>query len=346
MKNFFLQTLLRALAPFAPAHPSQNQRRFLIVTTTALGDTLWATPAIESLRKSFPTSFIGAAVSPIGQDIFLNNPHIDRCYVVTNPLLPHFFKLQKALYRERFDTVLVFHASQRLMLPLCSLVGASQIVGTAGINKGLDTYLTNPLPLCKEHEIARRLHIVEHIGAKTHAQTLSFFLAPEEKIVLNRSRKQIALHPGSKDPFKRWPLKNFASLGRALQAKLDCDLWITGSSEEEFLIQSLLQEIPGAQRINAPQGLRPFTAFLSEMDLIISNDTGSFHLACALDVPAIGLYAPTDPLLCGPYKARRAVTIKKPPSCTPCIKRKCQSPFCLLQIGSCEILEAALKWLM
>ena len=134
MKNLLLKGTVKILSRVLRPHPQKN--RILIVATTALGDTLWATPAIENIRASFPEAYLAVLTSPIGMEIFKHNPWIDKLHLVKEPLLPTFFSLWKTLYKERFDTVLVFHASQRLALPLCSLLGASRIVGTAGSIKG------------------------------------------------------------------------------------------------------------------------------------------------------------------------------------------------------------------
>jgi len=76
---------------------------------------------------------------------------------------------------------------------------------------------------------------------------------------------------------------------------------------------------------------------------LICNDTGPVHLACALDRPVVALYSSTDPRLCGPHKAKTAIAVSKRPSCDPCLKRKCHSPFCFLQIGVDEVVESSLK---
>ncbi len=331
MKNACIHAFLKCTRK--PSHP--QKKRFLIVSTTALGDTLWATPAIESLRLSFPDAFIGCLTSPIGMEVLKYNPNIDRLY-----LLQKLFKLRKTLYQEKFDTVLLFHASQRLTLPLCASIGASRIVGSEGINKGLDDLLTDPMPKTFEHEIVRRLALVEKIGGKIHTENLSLFLQPEE-ILKKQEGLRIALHPGSKDRFKRWPEKNFAEVGRAFK---NAQIVITGSKGEEEIVQKVASMIPGAKVLqNLP--LRQFAAEINRMDLLICNDTGPFHLACSLNTPAIGLFAATDPKICGPHLAKNALAISKKPTCMPCLKKKCQNPFCLLQIGSCEVIEAALKML-
>src|SRR5579872_6755702 len=132
MKNILLKRLIRAIRPLIPRNPNAN--RILVVATTALGDTLWATPAIENLRHSFPNAYIALLTAPIGLEIFQHNPHIDKLHCLKEPLSHHFFSLWRTLRKEHFDTILFLHASQRLTLPLCSLLGATRIIGTAGIN--------------------------------------------------------------------------------------------------------------------------------------------------------------------------------------------------------------------
>src|SRR5688572_14329036 len=114
-KNVLLTRGLAAIQPlFPPLSTSLPPQRILVVTTTALGDTLWATPAIESLRKSFATAFIAVLTSAIGTQVLRYNPHIDQIYQLREPLLPQFCSLRSALAAQRFDTILLFHASQRL----------------------------------------------------------------------------------------------------------------------------------------------------------------------------------------------------------------------------------------
>lgn len=329
MKNRLLKFLCKILP--VKKHAVGEKRRILVVSTTGLGDTLWATPTIESLRRSFPDSYLAALTSPLGNDVLKTNPRLDSIHVIKEPLFFRFLSFWRTLYRERFDTVLILHASQRLVFPLCSLIGATHVLGTHGINKGLDSLLTKALFPQYEHEILRRLRMVEEIGGKIHSEKLSFFL--ENRTPLLPEGKWIAIHPGSKDGFKRWPAKNFIELGKALKASIV----VTGTRAEKPLIEKVASQIPGAIKYEI-EALHDFAKILNQAALLISNDTGSVHLACALDREVIALYGPTDPHLCGPHKAR-AVVMSAKPTCTPCIKRKCQEPFCLRQIGVNEVLS-------
>ena len=315
-------------------HPVCRKRRILVVSTTGLGDTLWGTPTILSLRQSFPESYIAALTCPIGYEVLKSNPRLNALFVVKEPIFFKFFSLLRSLRKEKFDTVLILHASQRLIFPLCSRIGATHILGTKGINKGLDSLLTSTLTPHYEHEIVRRLRMVEEIGGKIHSEELSFFLTEQEKLLPEKD--WIAIHPGSKDGFKRWPKRNFIQLG----IKINKPVVVTGTVDEKALVEEVASKIPGALAYIIPS-LDAFAKIITQAELLISSDTGSIHLACALKRPVIAIYGPTDPALCGPHTAEKATVLSVKPTCTPCIKRKCKEPFCLRQLSVDQVLALA-----
>jgi ADP-heptose:LPS heptosyltransferase len=341
-KNRFL-VLLKQPQP----DRSRPIRRILIVSTTALGDTLWATPAIESLRAHFPGAYLSLLTSPIGKQVLKHSPHIDSFHVLKEPLLVRFVSLMLKLRRERFDAALIFHASQRLALPLCALSGIPRIVGTTGINKGLDDLLTDKLEPRFEHEIARRLSIAAAIGAPPVTDRLSYYVQPDEREAAraylgSSQKKRIAIHPGSKEAFRRWPIRCFVQVAQALQERFGCEIFLTGTPSEKPLLLDFHKQWPAARIVESPS-VRSLSAILEQMDLVLSNDTGPLHLACALHRPAVGLYVSTDPHLCGPFHAPEAVAIARSPTCRPCIKRRCQDPFCFLQISPQIVIETCTK---
>lgn len=338
IKNKIIQFALQTLP--IPHYFTEKPERILVVSTTALGDTLWATPALDSLRTSFPQAYIAVMTRPIGMEILKHNPSIDRLICFKNPLF-----LWKDLVSERFDTALIFHASQRLPLPLAKASGACRVVGTLGLNKNLDSLLTHPLPNEPQHEITRRLKMVEAIGGTVSSETLSFYLQEEEKKEFFLEKGSwVALHAGSKDSFKRWPLKYFAEVGKKLQ-ETGRKILLTGTLEEEALLKELCLQIPGSQIAPLHLPLRRFASLLNQLDLLISNDTGPVHLASALNKPVIAIYSSTLPSLCGPHKAEKTRVISRPPTCYPCLKRRCQLPFCFQQITPDEVIFHANKLL-
>jgi ADP-heptose:LPS heptosyltransferase len=348
-KNKLIHTLVSALRP--KSLNLGNEKRFLILSTTGLGDTLWGTPAIRALRETFPTSSICVVTSPTGKALLQNNRQIDEIIVAKNPLLPSLFSLYRKLRRKKITHVLSFHTSQRAMLPLSAILGAQEIIGTYGINKELDFLLTTALDNQAVHEIKRRLDIVEQVGAVAFGPAMELFLSPEDEKIADHFLEElripsylplIGIHPGAKDGFKRWPPSHFIELGKRLTQNLGCGIIITGNPSEKKLAHAIASEIPGAS-VATHLPLLSTAALIKRLNLMISNDTGPMHLAFAQKIPAIGLFTPTNPKLCGPYAVDSAITIAKRPTCLPCLRKKCQEPFCLYQIGVQEVYDEALK---
>ncbi len=304
-----------------------KKERLLIVSTTGLGDTLWATPALKALKTREPSIFLAVLTSPVGATVLKDNPHIDKLFVLKGFSL--FFRLKK----EGFDTIYLFHASQRIILPLCYLLFPSHFIGTQGLNKGLDSLLTEARPPCYEHEILRRLAL---IGMKDAPTDMDFFFSPSDKTSLPPN--SYILHVGAKDRFKQWAPNYFIALGNRLIEEKKGSIFISGSQEEKPLLNSIATHIPGAQVLILPLPL--FAQTLTLCHYFITNDTGPMHLAFALKVPTLALFGPTDPNLCGPLNIAEAKIIKVPSTCTPCLKQKCRLPFCLEQISLSQVMSA------
>jgi ADP-heptose:LPS heptosyltransferase len=344
IKNALIQSLV-ALLKKKPV--STSEKRFLVVSTTALGDTLWATPAIRALRHAFPSSYIGMLVSPIGKEVLAHNPYVDELFVVKSPAIRSLIDLYSKMKEQCFSHVFVFHTSQRPVLPFAALLGAPHIIGTKGINKGLDSLLTKAHPLdAKMHEIERRLQIVAEAGAEASSYDMDLFLHPQDEEqangVLYDNTPVIALHPGAKDPFRRWPASHFIALGKQLRDRLKCRVLITGVPSEKDLVEEIASHIEGAVAVTHLP-LRSFAALVKKMRVIVTNDTGPMHVALAMKTPLVCLFAPSDPDRFGPYRVPNATIIAKGATCTPCLQRKCPSSFCFLQIGVSEVYDAALE---
>jgi lipopolysaccharide heptosyltransferase II len=85
-------------------------------------------------------------------------------------------------------------------------------------------------------------------------------------------------------------------------------------------------------------------AVLSELDALVSGDTGVAHLAAALGTPVVTLFGPTDPRLSAPRG--RAAVVTHPVPCAPCFYRACpiEHP-CLRGIEPTEVRARTLAML-
>lgn len=334
-----------ALGLAALSRPFRNRQapRYLVVSTTGLGDTLWGTPAIRALRRHNPSAYIAVLTTSLGQQILKNNPHIDECFILKNPALPSLLSLFSPLRKREISKAYIFHTSQRPVLPFCSMIGCVEIVGTSGLQKGLDALLTRKYPQKPQHEIDRRLELVD---APFFERALEIFPDASETHQAGAFLSKIpsyvptiGLHPGAKDRFKQWPIEHFIRLGKKLQDHFGASLVITGGADEKPLVEALASNLPGSIVLPAHFSIGSLAAAIKEMSLFISNDTGPMHLASAVKTPVIAPFAPTNSALCGPLG--NCLVIQKKPTCTPCLKKRCRDPFCLRQISVEAMFEAA-----
>jgi ADP-heptose:LPS heptosyltransferase len=113
------------------------------------------------------------------------------------------------------------------------------------------------------------------------------------------TRTRIGLFTGVSQTAKRWMAERWITLGERLLDESDADLVIYAGldDEERHLAAEVLEHLSARHiaRCTLVQGLplESFVAHLATLDLLISNDTSSIHIAAALDLPAVGLYFST-----------------------------------------------------
>jgi lipopolysaccharide heptosyltransferase II len=331
--------------------------KFLVVSATGIGDTLWGTPAIQALKDTYPQSYLGVLVSPLGFETIKNNRNIDEFFIFRPGFngvwsLPFLFgKLRK----RKFATVFIFHSSDRVLWPLSYFAGPSEIIGVEGENKGLNFLLTKAIPNSPHlHGIEKRLNLVQEVGARTLQRQISISLANPERDMADRFLKEhgidphapiIGLHPGAQKPFKCWPAQNFIAVGNTLRTKFGIRSIITGDGREKDLAEKVAHRVKDSVSAAGKVPLRGTAALIEKMRLFITNDTGPMHIASALKIPTIALFSPTDPRICGPYFDSNSLVIEKPRTCSPCLAKNCHQPVCLEQITAEEVVTAAERFL-
>lgn len=275
--------------------------RFLIVTTTGIGDTLWGTPAIKALRRTYPDGYIAVLTNALGAEMLKGNPAINEVIIFRRGAggflgLP---LLVGSLMKRRIDQVFIFHASDRIIWPIAFLSGAPQITGFKGQSKDMDFILTKTVGADPAvHGIENRFRMLAEAGVEKKDESLELFLdnkeAEEAGLFMNANNigegeLVIGLHPGAQKPFKCWPARNFIEAGRMLKDKYGCRIVVTGNACERELAETVASGIEGAISAAGKLSLRGTAALIKRMSLFITNDTGPMHMAFGLKTHTIAL---------------------------------------------------------
>ena len=328
-------------------------KNILVISTTGIGDTLWGTPAIRALKETYPQIRISVLTSKVGAELLRGNQYISETLVFSKKL-PRILSLAMQLRKGFFDTVLIFHASDRIIWPLARLTGACRVIGGDWHmkDKEMSFLLTKTvaLPSEKIHAIDARLLLIKELGADTSDKKMDLYLTEEEnrwaKTYLTKKGIDdkdfiIGLNPGAAKPYKCWPKEGFANLGKMLSETFNCRIVITGSKTERLLANEIARDIGAAIPTAGDLSIRESAAVIGQCHIFITNDTGPMHIAFALNTPTIALFSATNPAGTGPYHQNELCrVISKPRTCTKCITKKCIRPICMEQIKVEEVFEA------
>jgi ADP-heptose:LPS heptosyltransferase len=81
---------------------------------------------------------------------------------------------------------------------------------------------------------------------------------------------------------------------------------------------------------------------LRDCDLLLTNDTGTMHLASFLGVPVVAIFGSTEPALTGPVGGSARI-VRHHVACSPCFLRECPLDFrCMTSISAEEAASAVL----
>lgn len=138
------------------------------------------------------------------------------------------------------------------------------------------------------------------------------------------------VHPGGKEPRRRWAPERFAAVAREL-AGAGHRVVITGSAAEGDLARRVaaLAGLPAAVALAGRFDLAGLAALVAGARLVISADTGVAHLATAYGTPSVVLFGPVPPARWGPPPDRpRHRVLWTPPESTNPGSNAGSSPGC------------------
>lgn len=352
----------------APPDP-ESIKRILIFRIGQLGDTLVALPALWAIRRHFPSARL----------TFLSGAPSHHSWVTPEAILPpgliddwltyrasesgtgvlHGLRLITRLRRERFDLLIYLaptRASQRSVRRdlLC--------FGLAGIRRAAGHRHLVPLPVKTSGQalmpvIREADHLLQRIGAdgipvpELGHGCMDLQLTDSERGAADRwladhdatpgRRALVAIGPGSKWPSKIWPESRFVQLGQRL-INDDVILPIVFGGSDDAALGARLVALWGVGVVAAGElSLRESAAAMSRCRLYVGNDTGTMHLAAAVDVKCVVPFSAQDwPGRWYPY-GQGHIVIRRTVPCEACKLRVCdRNLVCLTEIGVDEVTDA------
>jgi heptosyltransferase I len=346
--------------------------KILIARLGALGDILHALPAVTAIRVTFPDWTLGwlveerwtelltargskpspAAVSP--QKPVVNLIHTVDTKRWRQNILHHgtFSEMRGARRRVRdlhYDLALDFQGAIKSGV-LVKFSGAAATAGFVDPREPLARFFyAKKFPRAGEHVIEQN-HALAAQALEPYLEGRKLPLIPpalpcdpaaEAWAKAEVSRLGIAsyalLNPGAGWGGKQWPAGRYGAVAQAL-ARHNLKSLVNAAPGEEALAQTVIAAA-GGHAFPVTCSIGELIALTRGARIFVGGDTGPLHLAAALDVPAVGLFGPTDPARTGPFGAK-AIALRHPESQTTFSHHR-RPDEGLLRINADEVIGAA-----
>jgi ADP-heptose:LPS heptosyltransferase len=363
--------------------PRRDTLSLLVIRLDGLGDVVLTTPLFRELKRAFPGSSCTVVVQDAFRPLLVTNPHIDEVLSLrpvnaawlparARSLLSVLWLYWHRLRGRRFDVAISprWDVDDRLATLLCSLVDAKERVGYTEMaspakqrhNRGFDAAFSTCLSAGPvQHEVLRNLEIVRILGGKVEDSKLEISLTQRDrefasKLLANvpATSTLVAVGIGGRSASRRWPLENYAqSLNqlwkqRRMQPVIICS---DGEWEEACKLDKLLCS---EAIILSGVPLRKVCAVLERCHLFIGNDSGSAHLAGAMNCKTIVISRhpsggdpnhANSPIRFAPYCDR--VCVLQPAAGLDACKAACLSagPHCITAVSVEQAVAAAREML-
>jgi ADP-heptose:LPS heptosyltransferase len=297
-------------------------RRIAVLRGNALGDLVFALPALEALREAYADAEITLFGRTHHQELLGNGraSPVDRVVVLPPGAIGDEPEPEPGLDRsallasfatDAYDLAIQLHGGGRNSNAFIRGLRARVSVGSRTPDApeldrsvAYDEY---------QWDVARCLEVVSLVGASARdlepRLTVTSYdrSAAVEALPGLADGPYIVLHPGATDPRRRWPVERFAEVAGACPVG-GRQVVVTGTPEERELVAELAAAVAdtGSPALMGDRlSLPALLGLLAGAELIVANDTGPLHVAMAAGTRTVGLFWIGNLLNAGPLTRTR-----------------------------------------
>ena len=323
---------------------SLKVKKILIVNLTRMGDLLQTTPLIAGLKKKYPDSQLSLAVIDDFRGICSGFSGVDRLLSVdVNYFVPrlmdskysleeNYTYLQKLMRRVGSDYDMVINLSHtRVSAVFSRLTECEDVRGMTLTREGAlvvrhpwlnyffyvsQKRLYNTFNLVDMYNLTGEIELSERsLYYRVPAEAAD---SPDE-FLKGYSGKFIGFQLGTATGDRRWDPEYFGELAKIIRERLGWNIIVFGSRNERELLNRMRQVYKG-HLIDAigKTSMQQLGALIKRCELLVSNDTGTMHLAAAVGTGIVAIFlGEAHAGDTGPY-TEKALILEANISCAPC----------------------------
>ncbi len=323
--------------------------KILLIQLDRFGDNLFIVPLIKGLKKKYPGCHLTVLVREELKDILAGYNEVDcvedasflniavnlQGLDATELIIGGYSELKRItedLRKRGFDRVYNLNFNKLTTL-LTSLLHVTDTIGFNVGNNG-DRFIAGTWPNYMGCLVKNRrynpFHIVDvyrNFESGLASEDLSGFNVERSAIDYTDSLLReagvtenttlIALQPGASNRNRVWPAGKFKRLAELL-TETGVKIVVLGTAMEGEMAEEIAAGNSGVIDLTGKTTFHQLAAVLNRCRLLISNDTGTVHLASAVGTRVIGLYmSHAYPVETGPY-GEGNIAVSPVIDCFPC----------------------------
>jgi ADP-heptose:LPS heptosyltransferase len=309
--NAFLQVYTRFggnLKDKAGFHPDLTFNRIVIFSTTALGDLMFNTPAIRAVRERYPAARLTLISSHKNKQLVATSQYFDDV-IYWDHKAKDILSIIHQLRKHKPELAIILHSKSPYDVIAAITAGCQYVFKDAYGNKatGMEPWLSGVSRSTGGHLIQRKLDLVAQLGCRT--DNTEMFI-PVEFPAVNKTAGNtlIGFQMGASETLRCWPVERFTQLAKLLLTHSPHNqIELIGTPKELAIEKAFMAglTVSEQQRVVSHMGkttLPQLLGVMSNLQVLVTGDTGPLHLAIALKTPTVSLFVTANPQHTGPYQ--------------------------------------------
>lgn len=273
--------------------------RVLIIRLSSIGDIILTTPILKQLKEKFPDIVIDFVVLKNFKDSIEGSPYIDNLILFDKKKDDGFRNIKKfgkKLNENRYDYVFDLHRKFRSKLISSEIKSKIFVYPKRKLWKSLLV----KLKLIKYHVddtiIKNYFKAFKVLGIKYKWEDLDFNFSKDDLENVKKYSGMFAMAPGASKETKKWLPEKFGKLAKKLYDKYKIKTVLLGGKEDIERCE-LINKVSENSCINLAGkiSLKESGALLSISKLLVTNDSGPFHIGRGVGCKSYVIFGPTDP---------------------------------------------------
>jgi len=325
-------------------------KRILVIRCGALGDLVISTSVIDAMKLEFgEDTLIDFVSTPVQAALLSKDFRVHHIFPLKYKKIPIMFSLQKkniinTSKKEPYDLLINFERGKQFK-SLVYKINSKQKIGHFFSEK---TFKNESLHTVE----VKRLMFKEVVSIEVFNKSFPKLIGTNSEDIINKYTlhdKYFIISPSNSHQkknrinYRAWENHKWKELISELSKQIQ--VVIIGSQNEDSFFEKLRPYPQNVVDLVAKTSLPDLITIIKNAQGLVSTDTGTAHIASAVNTEVYTLIGPTPAHQTGPFKTpyNKVHIISAHLECSPCyrteVMKNCKDNICMKEISVAQVLD-------